>query len=87
MYRAGIEVFLDNSSSKLLKNFDSSCQSVLVHHIDRMLENVKKILSEAMILCKMDSVNLTESCMCVSMHLYSKQSYVGNSFVLFDHFL
>ena len=71
---AGIQVFLDESAPKLQKVFDSSCgfwnvQSVLMRHVEDMVENVTKIRSDARVLCRMDSVNVTESCMCLYMYL------------------
>ena len=63
-------MFLDESAPKLQKVFDSSCgfwhvQSVLMHHVEDMVEGITKLRSDARSLCKMGPEEVTESCMYV----------------------
>ena len=60
--------FLDESAPKLQRVFDSSCgfwyvQSVLMRHVEDMVESVTEIRSEARRLCRMCAMNVTDTCM------------------------
>ena len=61
-------MFLSECAPKLQKVFDSSCgfwnvQSVLMHHVEDMVESITKLRSEARLLCRMDPEEVKESCM------------------------
>ena len=59
-------MFLNDSGPKLQKVFDCSCgfwnvQSVLMQHIEYMVEDIIKLRSNARLLCKMGPEEVTES--------------------------
>lgn len=61
----GIHEFLIDSGPKLQRVFDSSCgfwnvQSVLMQHIENMVEDVTKLRSNARLLCKMGPEEVQE---------------------------
>ena len=58
-------MFLNDSGPKLQRVFDSSCgfwnvQSVLMQHIEFMVENISKLRSNARMLCKMGPEEVIE---------------------------
>ena len=63
-----MHAFLDESAPKLQKVFDASCgfwnvQSVLMRHVEDMVESVTEIRSEARRLCRMGAMNVMDKCM------------------------
>ena len=61
----GIHEFLNESAPKLQTVFDSSCgfwnvQSVLMHHVEEMVERITNLRASARLLCKMGQEEVTE---------------------------
>ena len=57
--------------------FDSSCgfwnvQSVLMQHVEDMVENITKLRSNAKLLCKMGPEEVTGSCMNNNFSIHSQ---------------
>lgn len=62
----GIHDFLNESGPKLQRVFDSSCgfwnvQSVLMQHIEEMVENMTKLRLNTRLLCQMGPEEVLES--------------------------
>ena len=67
-YYTGIHKFLTRSAPELQMIFDSSCGfwnvcSVLLHHVEDMVERITNLRSKAKQLCKMNQEEVKESCM------------------------
>ena len=68
IHYTGIHQFLTTSAPDLQMVFDSACgfwnvHSVLLHHVEDMVERITNLRSEARLLCKMKPEEVKESCM------------------------
>ena len=68
IHYTGIHQFLTTSAPDLQMVFDSACgfwnvHSVLLHHVEDMVERITNLRSEARLLCKMNPEEVKESCM------------------------
>ena len=66
----GIHNFLDESGPELQRVFDSSCgfrnvQSVLMQHIEYMVEDIMKLRSNARLLCNMGPEEVIDLCVLI----------------------